>query len=348
MRTLFTLTIAVLVLVSKCRSETLVPCYFIFGDSLYDAGNNNNLNTKAKANYLPYGIDFPGGKPTGRFSNGRNFVDKISELLGFENYIPPYSTAEGEEILKGVNYASGSAGILKDTGTIMGENICMDKQIENHKNTIAKIGKLLGQVSANQSLEKCLYSISIGSNDFINYFKPDDYNWSSIYNPNQFADALILQYTQQIKGLYELGARRLALSGLGRIGCIPAELEMYNATECVPKINEAVDHFNSKLTSLIDSFNTTLPLAKFTLINLFSMQGMSEFTGLITDKACCKLRSDYQCEIESEACELRNEYVFIDGYHTTEAINDLSATMAFTLPVSLVVYPMSISQLITD
>lgn len=71
------INIAVLVLVSKCRSETLVPCYFIFGDSLYDAGNNNNLNTKAKANYLPYGIDFPGGKPTGRFSNGRNFVDKI-------------------------------------------------------------------------------------------------------------------------------------------------------------------------------------------------------------------------------------------------------------------------------
>ena len=79
----------------------------------------------------------------------------------------------------------------------------MDKQIENHKNTIAKIGKL-GQVSANHSLEKCLYSINIGSNDFINYFKPDDYNWSSIYNPDQFADALILQYTQQIKVITQL------------------------------------------------------------------------------------------------------------------------------------------------
>ena len=46
----------------------------------------------------------------------------IAELLGFENYIPPYSTAEGEEILKGVNYASGSAGILKDTGTLLVSN----------------------------------------------------------------------------------------------------------------------------------------------------------------------------------------------------------------------------------
>lgn len=59
-----------------------VPCYFIFGDSLYDNGNNNNLPTRARANYLPYGIDLPGG-PTGRFSNGRNLPDVISTISSF-------------------------------------------------------------------------------------------------------------------------------------------------------------------------------------------------------------------------------------------------------------------------
>lgn len=59
-----------------------VPCYFIFGDSLYDNGNNNNLPTRARANYLPYGIDLPGG-PTGRFSNGRNLTDVISTISSF-------------------------------------------------------------------------------------------------------------------------------------------------------------------------------------------------------------------------------------------------------------------------
>lgn len=53
-----------------------VPCYFVFGDSLADNGNNNKLNTQAKVNYFPYGIDFPDG-PTGRFTNGRNFADII-------------------------------------------------------------------------------------------------------------------------------------------------------------------------------------------------------------------------------------------------------------------------------
>ena len=60
-------------------AQPQVPCYFIFGDSLVDNGNNNNINSLAKANYLPYGIDFPGG-PTGRFCNGKTTVDVISEF----------------------------------------------------------------------------------------------------------------------------------------------------------------------------------------------------------------------------------------------------------------------------
>ena len=56
-----------------------VPCYFIFGDSLVDNGNNNKLKSLARSNYLLYGIDFPVG-PTGRFSNGKTTVDVIGEL----------------------------------------------------------------------------------------------------------------------------------------------------------------------------------------------------------------------------------------------------------------------------
>lgn len=58
------------------NADPQVPCYFIFGDSLVDNGNNNQLQSLARANYLPYGIDFDGG-PTGRFSNGFTTVDVI-------------------------------------------------------------------------------------------------------------------------------------------------------------------------------------------------------------------------------------------------------------------------------
>lgn len=53
-----------------------VPAMFVFGDSLVDNGNNNNLRSLAKANYYPYGCDFNGGS-TGRFTNGRTIVDML-------------------------------------------------------------------------------------------------------------------------------------------------------------------------------------------------------------------------------------------------------------------------------
>lgn len=68
-----------------CQEEgaarsAMVPAMFIFGDSLIDNGNNNNLASLAKANYFPYGIDFNGG-PTGRFSNGLTMVDVIGMYI---------------------------------------------------------------------------------------------------------------------------------------------------------------------------------------------------------------------------------------------------------------------------
>lgn len=73
------LLLLVLNLLGMVVAEPEVPCFFIFGDSLSDNGNNNNLATLAKSNYRPYGIDFPDG-PTGWFCNGRTAVDFIGEL----------------------------------------------------------------------------------------------------------------------------------------------------------------------------------------------------------------------------------------------------------------------------
>lgn len=39
-----------------------------------------------------------------------------AQLLGFDDYIPPYASARGEDVLKGVNYASAAAGIRDETG----------------------------------------------------------------------------------------------------------------------------------------------------------------------------------------------------------------------------------------
>ena len=69
------------------RGEPQVPCYFVFGDSLVDNGNNNDIASLARANYPPYGIDFPGGA-TGRFSNGLTTVDAICKLAALLDQAP--------------------------------------------------------------------------------------------------------------------------------------------------------------------------------------------------------------------------------------------------------------------
>lgn len=45
----------------------------------------------------------------------KKFTLISAQLLGFENPIPPYATARGPEILKGLNYASGGGGIRAET-----------------------------------------------------------------------------------------------------------------------------------------------------------------------------------------------------------------------------------------
>ena len=56
-----------------------VSALYVFGDSTVDSGNNNFLITQAKANYIPYGVDFGDGKPTGRYTNGRTEADFIGK-----------------------------------------------------------------------------------------------------------------------------------------------------------------------------------------------------------------------------------------------------------------------------
>ncbi|KAF7840538.1 heterogeneous nuclear ribonucleoprotein 1-like [Senna tora] len=80
-----------------------------------DAGNNNHLNTRAKANIWPYGIDL--NNVRGRFTNGKTGADFAAINLGLP-IAPPYlnlSSSERSRIVTGINYASGACGILNTT-----------------------------------------------------------------------------------------------------------------------------------------------------------------------------------------------------------------------------------------
>ncbi|CAK8565216.1 unnamed protein product [Lathyrus sativus] len=360
---LFTMNICVLILVlvlglwstSEVEADPQVPCYFIFGDSLVDDGNNNNLNSLAKANYLPYGIDFEGG-PTGRFSNGKTTVDVIAELLGFDGYISPYSTARDQEILKGVNYASAAAGIREETGQQLGDRISFSGQVQNYQKTVSQVVNLLGdEDTAANYLSKCIYSIGLGSNDYLNnYFMPA-YPSGRQFTPQQYADVLIQAYAQQLRILYNYGARKMALFGIGQIGCSPNELAQNSpdGTTCVERINSANQLFNNGLKSLVNQLNNELNDARFIYVNVYGIfqdiiSNPSSYGISVTNAGCCGVgRNNGQitCLPLQTPCNNRNEYLFWDAFHPTEVGNTVIGRRAYNAQSGSDAYPIDINRL---
>ncbi|XP_071709615.1 GDSL esterase/lipase At5g45670-like [Rutidosis leptorrhynchoides] len=320
------------VLIFVAARKPQVPCYFIFGDSLVDSGNNNGLNTSAKANYLPYGIDFPLGA-TGRFTNGRTAADIIGQLLGFTKFIPPYAAATNQEISKGVNYGSGGAGIREETGRHVGDRISMDRQLLNHKTVLSRLSTLQSNSTFTKKyLKKCIYLTNMGSNDYINnYLIPSIYPTSNIYNSEQYAEVLVQQYSQQLKTLYNLGARKIVVFGLGQIGCTPAEIASFgkNGKPCVEWINDAVNIFNDKLKFLVKEFNKKYSHSRFTFVNLTSISAPQGGVAVPNNAPCCQVGQDGLCVPNSIPCPNRGLSVFYDAFHPTETANLVIATRSY-------------------
>lgn len=59
--------------------------------------------------------------------------------------------------------------------------------------------------------------------------------------------------------LYELGARRVVVTGTGMIGCVPAELAMHSIDgECARDLTEAADLFNPQLVQMLSELNAEI------------------------------------------------------------------------------------------
>jgi len=98
-----------------------VPAVIVFGDSTVDAGNNDYIPTVLRSNFEPYGRDLQGGKPTGRFSNGRIPTDFISEAFGLKPLIPAYLDPDFgiKDFATGVCFASAGSGYDNATSDVL-------------------------------------------------------------------------------------------------------------------------------------------------------------------------------------------------------------------------------------
>lgn len=81
-----------------------------------------------------------------------------------------------------------------------GQRISFSGQVRNYQTTVQQVVSVLGgEAQAADYLKKCIYSVGIGSNDYLNnYFMPTFYSSSRQFTPEQFANDLISRYSTQL------------------------------------------------------------------------------------------------------------------------------------------------------
>ncbi|XP_010683957.2 GDSL esterase/lipase At5g03820 [Beta vulgaris subsp. vulgaris] len=338
---LFSSILLVVLVSQQSKAEPLVPILCIFGDSVADTGNNNGLYTIIKANFPPYGRDFVTHTPTGRFCNGKIATDFTAENLGFSAYPPSYLTqaAQGKNLLIGANFASAGSGYSERTANLY-RAISLTQQLGYYKEYQSKVTKMVGSERANKMFSGGIHILSAGASDYIQNYYINPYVYRQ-YSPDQYADLLMTSFTNFVQTLYGLGVRRIGVTSLPPMGCLPAAITLFGggSNECVARLNKDAESFNTKLNGMAQSLQTKLTDLKLVVFDIYrpllEMIAHPIENGFFeTRKACCgtgTIETSLLCNERSVGtCSNATQYVFWDGFHPSEAANSVLAGALLT------------------
>ncbi|CAO2813400.1 unnamed protein product [Amaranthus hypochondriacus] len=330
------------------NGQGLVPAIFTFGDSSVDVGNNDYIATIFKADYPPYGRDFINHKPTGRFCNGKLATDITADTLGFTTYPAAYLSpqASGKNLLIGANFASAGSG-YDDKTALLSKAISLSQQLEFYKEYQGKLAKVAGSSKAKSIIKDGLYLVSFGSSDWIqNYYVNPWVN--KLYSPDEYASYLVGIFSSFIQELYGLGARKIGVTSLPPIGCVPATITLFGFHQegCVSNFNSDAQNFNKKLTSTASKLSkqhSDLNLVIFDIYQPFYdlIQNPSKSGFAEARRGCCGTglveTTSFLCNPKSiGTCRNASQYVFWDSVHPSEAANQVLADTLITQGIALI------------
>ncbi|GAB2218508.1 hypothetical protein Droror1_Dr00001733 [Drosera rotundifolia] len=134
------------------------------------------------------------------------------------------------------------------------------------------------------------------------------------------------------------------MAGVGPLGCIPNQLASGAAPpgKCVSAVNDMVLKFNSRLDKLADQLNSNHPDAKFVYGDTYAASmdmtaNGSTYGFKVVDEGCCGIgrnRGQVSCLPLLPPCTNRDEYVFWDAFHPTQAANKILAAEAYKIILS--------------
>ncbi|PNY16942.1 GDSL esterase/lipase apg-like protein [Trifolium pratense] len=328
--------------------DTLVPAIITFGDSAVDVGNNDYLPTLFKANYPPYGRDFVNKQPTGRFCNGKLATDITAETLGFTTFPPAYLSpqASGKNLLIGANFASAASGFDEKAATL-NHAITLPQQLSYFKEYQGKLAQVAGSKKAASIIKDSLYLLSAGSSDFLqNYYVNPWVN--KLVTVDQYSAYLLESFNSFVKDLYGLGARKIGVTSLPPLGCLPAARTLFGAHEsgCVSRINTDIQGFNKKVNSAASNLQKQLSGLKIVIFDIYKplydlVQKPSDFGFAEAGRGCCGTgtveTTFLLCNQKSPGtCSNATQYVFWDSVHPSEAANQVIADALLLQGIALI------------
>ncbi|KAH0448410.1 hypothetical protein IEQ34_022210 [Dendrobium chrysotoxum] len=323
--------------VKSQSSTTLVPAIITFGDSTVDVGNNDYLHTIFKADFPPYGRDFKNHEATGRFCNGKLATDITAETLGFTTFPVAYLSpqASGKNLLIGANFASAASGYYDGTA-ILYHAIPLSQQLEYYKEYQSKLAVVAGSSKASSIISQALYILSAGASDFVQNYYINPYLYK-IYSPDEFSSFLVGIFSDFVTDLYKLGARRIGVTSLPPIGCLPASITLFGkgSNGCVSRLNLDAQGFNKKINSAVSSLTKKLPQLKIAVFDIYQplndLVGNPSKSGFFeARRGCCGTgtveTTSLLCNPKSiGTCPNATGYVFWDSVHPSEAANQVLA-----------------------
>lgn len=323
---------------NSVTASTNISAVFAFGDSTVDSGNNNRFNTLFRGDHFPYGRDFPGHLPTGRFSNGKIATDFLTQALGIKDLLPAYfdPRVTDRDLVTGVSFASGGSGLDPNT-VALARVLDLSAQLRLFEEALQRIRGSVGVEKANKIIENALFVISIGTNDMLYnaYLQPASMiRYGSI---SGYQDFLLQNLHAFIQRLYGAGARRILVAGLPPVGCLPVQMTVGSLIPsphwlqrvCNVQQNTDSQSYNAKLQSHIHLLQSTLNAAKIAYFDIYApildmVQNPAKYGFTQSLQGCCGtglLEMGPVCNVFDFTCPDASKYVFWDAVHLTEAAN---------------------------